>query len=63
MFEALEKARLDLGRTREALAGGEPPEIVAVDLKETLDALGEIIGEVTTEDLLDRIFSKFCIGK
>ncbi|WP_022853022.1 tRNA uridine-5-carboxymethylaminomethyl(34) synthesis GTPase MnmE [Thermodesulfatator atlanticus] len=39
------------------------PELVAVDLREALDHLGEITGETTTEDLLDRIFSNFCIGK
>jgi tRNA modification GTPase len=38
-------------------------EFVAVDLRSALDALGEIIGEVTTEDILNDIFSKFCIGK
>ncbi len=38
-------------------------EFVAVDLRTALDALGEIIGEVTTEDILNDIFSKFCIGK
>ena len=40
-----------------------PAELVAVDLKEALDALGEIIGVVTTEEILDQIFGQFCIGK
>ncbi len=40
-----------------------PPELVAIDLKEVLDSLGEIIGVTTTEDILDQIFSEFCIGK
>ena len=39
------------------------PEFLAMDLRETLAALGEITGETTPEDLLDIIFSKFCIGK
>jgi len=41
----------------------QPPELVAIDLREALDALGEIIGVTTTEDILDQIFSRFCIGK
>ena len=41
----------------------EPPEILALELRETLEQLGEMVGAVYTEDLLDRIFSRFCIGK
>ncbi len=41
----------------------EPMEIVALELKSGLDALGEIIGETTNEDILDSIFSQFCLGK
>ena len=40
-----------------------PLEIVAVELKSGLDALGEIIGETASEDVLDSIFSQFCLGK
>ena len=39
------------------------PEFLSIDLRESLDALGEITGETTPEDILDRIFSSFCIGK
>jgi tRNA modification GTPase len=42
---------------------GAPPEILAADLREALGALDEIIGKTYTEDILGRIFSKFCIGK
>ncbi len=42
---------------------GAPMEIVAVELKSGLDALGEIIGETTSEEVLDSIFSRFCLGK
>jgi tRNA modification GTPase len=54
--EALEQAEAFLIRQ-------EPPELVAVELRNALDELGAVLGEVYTEDLLDRIFSRFCIGK
>jgi len=47
----------------QAVAQRMPHEFLAADLRCAVDALGEIIGEVTTEDLLDRIFRDFCIGK
>jgi tRNA modification GTPase len=59
----IEKA---LKTSRDAVEGfrtGRPAELVAVDLKEALDALGEIIGVITTDEILDQIFSRFCIGK
>ncbi len=55
-----------LGAVESALAGlwqGIGDELLAVDLSNALDALGEIVGETTADDLLDRIFSEFCIGK
>jgi tRNA modification GTPase len=42
---------------------GQPPELVAVELRLALDALGQLVGAVYTEDLLGRVFSQFCIGK
>lgn len=39
------------------------PELLAVDLREALDALGEITGETTPDEVLDRIFASFCVGK
>ena len=60
---AIERA-LKAGReAAEGFRSGRPPELVAVDLKDALDALGEITGIVTTEEILDRIFSRFCVGK
>jgi tRNA modification GTPase len=41
----------------------EPPELLALELRGALDQLGEMVGAVYTDDLLDRIFSRFCIGK
>jgi tRNA modification GTPase len=40
-----------------------PPELLALELRSALDQLGELVGAVYTDDLLDRIFSRFCIGK
>lgn len=60
---ALQKANENLMSFLKALEMGESPEFLAVDLRFALDSLGEITGETTTEDVLGRIFSKFCIGK
>ena len=61
--EALERARLALGRAAQAAAERSPGEIVALELREALAALGEVTGRTVGADLLDRIFSKFCVGK
>lgn len=60
---ALEKSIGSLKSFLKAIDDGESPEFLALDLRVALDSLGEITGEVTTEDILGRIFSKFCIGK
>lgn len=61
---ALEKAKTHLEEAITELMKKEPlPEVVSLFLRDALNALTEIIGEVTTEDLLSEIFSKFCIGK
>jgi tRNA modification GTPase len=41
----------------------DPPELLAAELRLALDQVGEMTGAVYTDDLLDRIFSRFCIGK
>jgi len=61
--QSLEKARESLGRACIAIEGKMSAEFVAVDLREALDSLGEIVGAVVTDDLLNRIFDEFCIGK
>ncbi|HEY1661379.1 MAG TPA: tRNA uridine-5-carboxymethylaminomethyl(34) synthesis GTPase MnmE [Verrucomicrobiae bacterium] len=61
--DALNRARGATVRTIEALRGEATLELVALDLRIAVAAVGEIVGKTTTEDLLDSIFSSFCIGK
>jgi tRNA modification GTPase len=61
--ESLENTIGALERAHAAAAGGEGEEIIAIDLHESLEHLGQILGTVYTDDILDRIFSRFCIGK
>jgi len=61
--QALLRAHQACERIEEALATGVTSDLVAVDLQECLDQLGEIVGETTTEDILDVIFEQFCLGK
>lgn len=61
--DALVKAKQSLQYALKSLEEGMSGDLVAVDLRAGLNHLGEIIGEVTTDDILNNIFSKFCIGK
>lgn len=61
--DALSRARKSLKYALETLRSGKSGEFVALDLRSGLNALGEITGEITTEDILNNIFSRFCIGK
>jgi tRNA modification GTPase len=61
--EALARARAGLERAATAASAGAPGEIVALELRESLAAIGEVTGSAVGEDLLERIFSRFCIGK
>lgn len=60
---AIDNAIDSLNSTLYILESGQPLEIVAIEMRDALDRLGEIVGVVTTEDILNRIFSEFCIGK
>ena len=60
---ALRRAAEALTRARSALSEDLGPEFAAADLHAALSALGDIVGETTPGDILDRIFSQFCIGK
>ena len=62
-IEALERAKEALGRGITAARAAAPGEIVALELGEALRAIGEVTGRAASEDLLERIFSRFCIGK
>jgi tRNA modification GTPase len=61
--DALRRARTATVQTLDALRADTPLDLVAVDLHIAVNAVGEIVGKTTTEDLLDSIFSQFCIGK
>ncbi|MBF0318404.1 MAG: tRNA uridine-5-carboxymethylaminomethyl(34) synthesis GTPase MnmE [Nitrospirae bacterium] len=60
---ALDDAVAALINAKKSLHAENPHEITALELREALSALGQITGVVTTADILDRIFSAFCIGK
>jgi tRNA modification GTPase len=61
--EALQRARAATGRTVDALRAEATLELAAMDLRIAINAIGEIVGKTSTEDVLDVIFSQFCIGK
>jgi tRNA modification GTPase len=52
-----------VGKSLGTLRGGETLELAAMDLRIAANAVGEVVGKTSTEDLLDAIFSQFCIGK
>lgn len=60
---ALRRAADGLARVEEGLKTDQPTVLLAQDLRDATAAMGEVIGDVVTEDLLDSIFSHFCIGK
>jgi tRNA modification GTPase len=60
---ALISAHDAIHRAGEAHRAGQPTEIVSLELRHALTSLDEIVGVTSTEDILGRIFSKFCIGK
>jgi tRNA modification GTPase len=62
-FEALEKLFTAIQDIKEGLTNNLQSDLLALDIRQALHYLGEITGEITNEDQLDLIFSKFCIGK
>ena len=60
---AMEKAHKNIQAAKKSIAGGMSPEFAAFDLREALDNLDEITGKKINDEILDKIFSSFCIGK
>ena len=61
--DCLKRAKRSLGDAIRAMKGGLPVDLVSIDIKAALEALGEITGDNITEEIVDRIFADFCIGK
>ncbi|MDH4329286.1 MAG: tRNA uridine-5-carboxymethylaminomethyl(34) synthesis GTPase MnmE, partial [Nitrospira sp.] len=61
--QALERAHVSIREALDSIRNGVEPEFVAMDLRGAADALGEVTGAITSDDILNRIFSEFCIGK
>ncbi len=62
-FGVLQRTDQSLALSLESLKAGRSNEFIAVDLRDALNCLGEITGEATSDDILNHIFSRFCIGK
>ena len=62
-YEALSLALKDVLRVKNAFAKNLSADLIAIDLRQALHHLGEITGEITTDEILGNIFGKFCIGK
>lgn len=62
-YEALSLALKDILRVKDAFSQDLPADLIAIDLRQALHHLGEITGEITTEEILGNIFGKFCVGK
>ena len=60
---ALEKTKDAIKNIFETIDAGMPMDLISVDLKEALDSLSEITGEISSEDILDHVFGNFCVGK
>ncbi len=61
--KCLRRAASSLNAAIALLGAGEPPELIAVELRSSLAAVGEVVGAAGTEEILGKIFSSFCIGK
>ena len=62
-YEALVRAQESIRRARRGLAENYPGDLLSQDIRETMHHLGEITGEITTDEILSNIFKNFCVGK
>ena len=62
-YQKLVETNNSLDRVLTGLETGVTGDFLAMDIRQALHHLGEITGEITTDDLLENIFSRFCIGK
>lgn len=62
-YEALTRALTAIGNVEQGLSENRSGELLSLDLQDCLTALGEITGQITSQEVLNQIFSKFCIGK
>ena len=62
-YEAVVRAHSAIARVQEGLVAGLSGELLSLDLQDCLNALGEVTGQITNQEVLANIFSKFCIGK
>ena len=62
-YEAISRAHEAIVRVQDGLRDGLSGELLSMDLQDCLNALGEVTGQITNQEVLANIFSKFCIGK
>lgn len=62
-YQALTDARTSLQRTKDGLATGLPTDLVSQDIRDALYHLGDILGVISSQDVLNHVFKNFCIGK
>ena len=61
--DLLNKARNGLNQAKETIMNGLPIDMISINIKTAIESLGEILGESISEDVLNKIFEKFCVGK
>ena len=62
-YSALLKTNKSVSNIKKGLSNNIPGDLLSIDIKEAIENLGEITGEITNDELLGNIFGKFCIGK
>ncbi|NLY70583.1 MAG: tRNA uridine-5-carboxymethylaminomethyl(34) synthesis GTPase MnmE [Clostridiales bacterium] len=61
--DLLEKARNSINEAKQMALNSEPMDLIEIDIRQAWEYLGEIIGETVTGDIIDQVFSRFCLGK